>query len=646
MRVKKMGLIIPFVLVVICVSLTFSAQNRAPQSPTAVDKLEQYEDAHKTLLGTKPDAAKDAVRLTEELAKTMPNASSALAKIPRKNLIDQFIFDRIERDGIPHASLTTDEEYIRRVYLDATGMLPKSDLIRSFVADKDPDKRDKLVDSLIGTEEFAEQWAWFYGDLFRLMSFAGNGKDAFQFWNKEWLKYDRPYNDVVTDMLTGTAKSHSSVAQLAFFGRVLRNAGLKGRQPADPTSYYSATANRLDTLDEITVESTRIFLGVNIDCISCHDGAGHLEPLNVYLAERTRKEFSQHAAFFGRVGLISGFNGGNEDAIIDDNPKRKYNTADDAPWWTESETKFPRTGETYEPAFLFTGEKPRPGMNPRQELARMITTNPQFARASVNLIWTKLMTVGFVESYDGFDLARLDPKNPPPQPWTVQPTNPELLEALAADFRASNHSMHRLMKTIMKSNAYQLSAKFPGEWKDAYTPYYARKYVRVMTGPEVIDAIASVTGRPYKWQFSGTEVSRLKQLTDSSDVPGGGRGSRNTETSDVVGILNSFFENNRQTPPPTGNKPTTLQAILMMTSGLVNDRLKAENGTFLQMLSESSKNNDEKIEELYLATLSRFPTAQEKQWVKENVDLEKDLKTGLQNLQWTLLNRAEFLLNH
>src|SRR5207249_2013183 len=139
--------------------------------------------------------------------------------LPRKNFIDEFILGRIERDGIPRAGLSSDEEFLRRATLDATGLLPAADQVRAFIANKDPNKRDKLIDSLIGTEEFAEQWAWFYGDLFRLMNYAGASKNAFQYWNKEWLKVDRPYNEVVTDMLTASSKSHSSVPQLAFLGR-------------------------------------------------------------------------------------------------------------------------------------------------------------------------------------------------------------------------------------------------------------------------------------------------------------------------------------------------------------------------------------------------------------------------------------------
>src|SRR5262249_22562485 len=173
----------------------------------------------------------------------------------------------------------------------------------------------------------------------------------------------------------------------------------------------------------------------------------------------------------------------------------------------------------------------------------------------VNLIWAKLMTVGFVEPWDGFDLARLDPKNPPPKPWTIQPNNPELLEALAADFKANHHSMHHLMKTIMKSNAYQLSSRFPGEWKDSYTRYYARKYARMMTGPEVIDSVAQATGQLYKFPFGSGEVQRVKQLTDLNDVPGRrGAGAGNAEGLDITSIMNSFFETNRQNAIQGGNR--------------------------------------------------------------------------------------------
>ncbi len=634
------------ILTFLCITLALFAQTgQKPTKPAdGAGADDQFRDVHREIGNPAPDKAKEAVRLTNETSKLLPGDRQPVSEIPRSNFIDDIVFAKIERDGIPHANLSNDEEFIRRVTLDATGLLPTPDQVKEFVASKDPDKRNRLIDSLIGTEEFAEQWAWFYGDLFRLMNYAGGAKNAFQYWNKEWLKVDRPYNEVVTDMLTGASKSHSSIPQLAFLGRVLRNDGLKNRDLTDPDN-YGATTNRLDAIDAMSIEISRNFLGVNTQCLACHDGPGHLESVNLFQADHTREDFASQAAFLGKLRPIGIYNVNNSDSVMD-NGAKGYDTGNDAPFYTEAEGVFPRSGKTYEPTFMLTGEKARPGFEPRAEFARMLTKHIQFSRATVNLIWGRLMTIAFVEPYDAFDLYRLDPANPPEKPWTIQPTNPELLEAMAHDFRNNNYSIQGLIKKIMKSSAYQLSSQFPGDWKDDYMPYYARKYVRVMTGPEIVDTIAQATGRPYKFQFAGTEVTRFKQLTDLGDVPGGRRGAGAKEGQDITSLSNSFFETNREAPVPAGNKATTLQAILMMSSDLVTGRVLAEKGGRVQSILESGDSDGKMIEDLFLSSLSRRPTPDEKRASIEIFQFQKDRKHALENLQWTLLNSIEFILNH
>jgi hypothetical protein len=631
-----------FLIAVLCISLSITAQNTPQQKDEAIPEadIDEFREAHRELFQTQ-DKAQEVSRFTQEMSKLLPG-QAAPAAIPRKNFIDDHIFSRIERDRIPHARLSTDDEFIRRVYLDVTGLLPSPDDIRSFLGSTDPAKRDKLIDSLIGTELFAEQWAWHYGDVFRMNEFAGP-KDAFQYFIKEWLQVDRPYSEVVTDIIARSSKGHSTFPQMAFLGRIARNSAMKNRDLTDPDN-YAGNVNRLDGIDEMNVEMSRIFLGTNIECISCHNGARHLETVNLYLSQRTRQEFAEQAAFFGELRIVGSYNSANGDNIYDDDGPG-YNTKNDAPFFTASENRFPRAGTRFEPRFMLTGERPRPGVNPRQELARMITSHPQFSRTTVNFIWSKLMTLGFVEPWDRWDLSRIDPKNPPPQPWTVQPSNPELLEALAADFRDHRYSMHHLIKTIMKSSAYQLSSQFPSEWKESYTPYYARKYVRVMTGPEVVDTVAQATGKPYKFEFKGTEVERVKQLTNLFDIPVISRGGEgHPDGADIHSLMNAFFETNRDSPVPPGNRATTLQAMLMMRTALVNNRVLAEKGTRVQALLESGKSDEQVIEELFLANLSRFPTAAEK---RTYVDLlQKDRKEAAENLQWVLLNSIEFVLNH
>lgn len=633
-RVIKLTIILVGAL---CLSLSLSAQKKNSKAPAAGEQTDQFEEVHRAMLGSKQDKASEAEKFTAEAARALPRTSAG--EIRRKNLVDEHIFGRMDRDGIPHAGLSKDEEFIRRVYLDATGLVPSADKVREFTASKDPQKRDKLVDSLIGSEEFADQWAWFWGDLFRLQD------STFHYWNKEWLQVDRPYSEVFYDLVTGVGKSQITIPNLGLLDRAILN-NAKSRIPTDRDNYF--LVNRLDMVDEFSIDVARIFLGINIDCIACHDGAGHMESVNLYLAGKTREEFHRQAAFLGRTRAIATWddrvkNVSPTNSIVDD-LAAGYNTGDDAPFFTLSENRFPRNGKRYEPAFLLTGERPRPGVNPRAELGRILPSHIQFSRAVVNLIWGKLMAVGFVEPYDGFDLDRLDPKKPPPEPWTVQPSNPWLLDALAEDFRAHNFSIHHLMKTIMKSSAYQLSAHFDGEWTESYSPYYARRFVRVLTGPEVADAIAQVTGRPYKFNFSGIEVARVHQLATPSGVGARAKGENAGEGPDVAAIMQGFFQSNRSTPAQTVNKATTMQALLMMSSPAIKNRVVTEKSTRLLQLVESHKTNEEVIDELFLSSLSRWPTPAEKEIALQA--MEKDRKTGAEDLQWALLNGIEFILNH
>lgn len=627
------------VLMLVYLSMTVVAQKGKQQtSPAQVAPTmdpARLEKAHEGLFSVQPNKAAEASRLTREVASVLTGTPSS-AEIARKNFIDDQIFGRIERDRIPHAPLSGDEEFIRRAYLDATGLLPTSHQVLVFLADKDPQKRDKLIDSLVGSEEFVNQWAWFWGDLLRTKV------PVLHTWTKQWLKADRPYNEVFYDIVTATTKYPAGIPVAEYYGAASYFA-LRDVTPTDSDNYYNL--NRLDLIDAVSVDIGRVFLGINIECVSCHDGAGHADGLNIFLGRTTRGEFAKQAAFLGKMRRTQSWsdrqmNVGDQDSITDDLAPG-YNTGNDAPFFTPAENRFPRDGKTYEPAFILTGEKPRPGENPRKALGRLLPNDPQFSRATVNLIWGKLMTVGFVEPYDGFDLDRLDPKNPPPKPWTIQPTNPELLNALAEDFRANNFSIHRLIKTIMKSNAYQLSARFDSEWKDDYIPYYARRFVRVLTGPEAVDAIAAATGRPYSFSQDGEEVTRVKQLSLPGGVNSTFAGPK--EGTAVSTLMQVFFQSTRATTAPSGNKTSSVQAMMMMASPLVTRRVQAD-GTGVGRLLESGKSDAEIVEEMFLASLSRHPTSGELEVAKRL--MENDRKIGAASLQWTLLNSVEFLLNH
>jgi hypothetical protein len=631
----------------LCAALTLTALGRQAPAPKTMDSPKEkdaFEKVHEGMLSTKPAAGTDASRLTQAVARTLPLTKAAFSKLPRKNLIDEHILGRIERDRIPHAPVARDEEFMRRAYLDATGVLPTPAQVLRFIASKDPAKRDKLIDSLVGTDEFAEQWAWFFGDLLQ------NEDESTYYWMKQWLKVDRPYDETFEEAVTATSKNYFTIPAL----RVHDAAMYVGtRNVGDNPDDYRLT-NRLDIVDQASVNISRIFLGVNIDCIGCHDGAEHLEAVNVYLSERKREEFHRQAAFLGNWRPLMSVNrtpaASLNNSLIDDEGGG-YNTGNDAPYYTAAESRFPRDGRSYKPAFILTGEEPKPGEDPRRALARILPTHIQFSRAAVNLIWGRLMVVGFVDPYDGFDMARLDPRKPPTKPWTIQPTNPELLDALANDFRTNRFSLHHLIKTIMKSNAYQLSTEFPGAWKDDYIPYYARRYVRVLRGVEVVDAIATATGRPFDFpsgnnyvvgqdgQLAAAPIARVKQFA----VPNAVRRTPK-EGNGIFGIMSAFFQSPREAAPGVGNQVTPVQAMLMMNSPIITSRVDTDAGGRLKQMVESGKTEQEIVEELFLAALCRKPLPGELSVALQL--MEKDRKRGAEKVQWAMLNNTEFLLNH
>jgi hypothetical protein len=631
-------------LVLFSFVLTVSAQQGVP--PTADD----FEKAHQGVFGQQPDKAAEASRLTATFASQRGGASQ---EVPIKNYIDEYIFSRMQKDKIPHAPVANDNEFVRRAYLDATGLLPTPAQVREFIASKDPNKRDKLVDSLIGSDDFADQWAWFWSDLFQARN------DSFSYWFKQNLKADRPYNEIFADLVGASAtKNASMIPAWSIYSQSLYNA-LRATTATDQDNYYYA--NRLDWIDESTVNLGRVFLGINMDCFSCHDAKGHTDSINLFLTTKKRSDFHAQAAFFGRTRNIATWSDRSkmpssaQDVIDDLAPG--YKVDNDAPFFTMAEGRFPRKGTTYEPAFILTGEKARPGVNPRQELARIAPSNIQFSRAAVNLVWGKLMVVGFVEPYDGFDLLRLDPDNPPPAPWTIQPTNPWLLEAMAKDFQKNNYSLQRLFKTVMKSSAYQLSTQFPGEWKENYGQYYARRFVRVMTGPEVADALAQVTDQPFTFSLKGQTVTRVKQTASPVVRSGGGSSARNNDAARLASVtqtryndgtaisalMQAFFQSGRETPPSLPNRASAVQAMMMMNSPAVTNRLKPDSG-LLQQLLKSGKSDAEVTEELFLTAVARTPSAQELE-VAQRI-LKANRSQGAADILWALLNTPEFLLNY
>ena len=612
---KQVGNILGCVLLT---ALMLSAQEQGEPREARPEVLspEEISEAHGSLFD-RPES-NEAAELTDRLLGSEPGVEPGL--VERRNFIDDHIFGKMERDGVPHARPASDIEFLRRSTLDLTGRIPARTEVRAFLADDDPDKRDRLVDRLLDSEEYVEKWAYHFMDLFRANGKMGRGQRLFHFWMKQNLRADRPYDQVAYDIISASAKSNHVVAA----SNVMAREHIQGApQPKDGDDL--GMVHQLDTHDELAIHYAKIFMGLNLSCISCHDGQGHLEEVNAWLSTKSRSEFFQLAAFMGRSRYLMYFENGQPQSgefLLDDGSPG-YDTEG------ESMVRVARLGGPDNPVFLLSGEEPKPGEEPREALGRILTAHPQFARGTVNRFWAKLMGFGIVEPFDEFDLLRQDPDNLP-EGWELQPSHAELLEELAQSFRESDYSIKELMRTITRSSAYRLSARFQGEWKDSYARYFARKFVRRLSAEELHDAIALATDRPGDFKFGDSKVGMTLKLTG----PPGGR--------DVRTFLRTFGQSDRNTPPRE-IPGSLLHPLALMQSPVVTDRVIAKEDSRLKSLLDSY-DNDRVVEEMFLGTLSRPPSSEEK--TVALVALNTDRVAGAENLQWALINSVEFFFNY
>ena len=630
--------------------LLFSAAWAAPGSEQAVESASSSVPRDKDHADVTAVAREEAGALTEQVSQELPTTTPG--KVERKNLIDEHIFGKMERDDIPHAGLSSDEEFLRRIYIDLWGRIPPPDKIREFVKDETPDKRDELIEEMLGLRyeidpndpyqgkahgpwlvdaAFLHKWTYWFGDFFQnSRAQLGDGRNAFRDYIYLSLKLNIPYSEFVRRMLTATSLT----------GATSGPANLLLRDHVDDA--MDIYINHEDTLDEIAISTAKYFLGLNLGCVSCHDGAGHLDDINLYLTQKKRVDLWNQAAFFGNIRVSRPAMANQEFTLLEGPAMRPeehwrrgghgYDTK--AP----SIVRIPRFKADVEPAFYLTGEKPTPGRNPREEFARILIDQPQFARATVNWIWSELMVVGIVDPPHDFDLLRQDPANPPPEPWTIQPTHPELLNTLAEDFRRHNFDLRRLISLIVKSSAYQLSSRFDGEWKPEYADYYARRFVRRLSAEELFDAVSEATQVFPELAINGTDknVSYVRDTYSSEDI---------TDT-EMKRFLSFFGQSNRD-KQERDLAGSIVQATLLLNSDLIRNKvLRTTEGSRVAELlcAESPLSIAQLVEELFLATLSRFPTEGElavaEQMLGENVE------DGAEDLQWALLNKRDFIFNY
>lgn len=493
------------------------------------------------------------------------------------NYIDRYVFERLKLFQIPASGLSSDTEFIRRAYLDTLGLLPTAEEVRAFLADPSPTKRQKLIDQLTERPEFADNMSIKWADVLRIAdeTMGESGAKAFHKWLRDSFHANKPMSRLVSELLTASGPTSTSAP--ANYFRAARDS--EGKVP--PEALAEATA--------------QLFLGVRLVCAKCHN-----HPFERW----TQNEYYAFAAFFGQVRRRNGPGKGEETVYLD----------------PRGEVTHLRTGEVMKPKLLGAAVvEPVQGQDRRAALAEWLTSpeNPFFAKSIVNRVWSHLLGKGIVEPIDDFRDS-----NPP--------VNDALLEALAKDFAAHNFELRYLVRTIMNSRTYQLTARVLPLNKTDST-YFSHALPRTLTAEQLADVISQVTGVPF----------------DYPGYPAGTRAAQLAGTSVKTGFLKVFGrpDRNLNCECEREKDPTLFQALKLITDRDIDAKLSSDQGRIAQ-LAASGKPDTEVLEEMYLTALARPPSAREKQEWISYFSRSGDRRKALEDLGWVLINSKEFLFRH
>ena len=522
--------------------------------------------------------------LSKSLRRTTPAASN--------NFIDERVFDKLRRFHLIPSQLSSDGEFLRRVCLDLTGTLPPPERTREFLADPDRGKREKLIEILLDTPEYVDYWTFRFAQLFRVALFQ-NGinlrwSEAYWEWIRTQIRTNTPYDRVARERIAAIGSSPASRHFL-------------------PNGEVRYPQNKMG-------EQVRVFMGRRLDCAECHN-----HPFEAW----SQDQFWGLAAFFGRMNLIGG-RGEEPGTVIYEDP-----TGQEIDLFVVDKSRkvlHPRTKKEVWPAFPDGTRLSEPELeDPRLKLAEWVTAHPYFAEATANRMWAYFLGRGLVEPVDDF---RSD--NPP--------THPGLLQDLARHFLASGYDLKELIRVIVNSRTYQLSSRpNPNNRQDRFN--YSHSLPRVLEAEVLLDAIAAVTGMPllFRQDSYGEGLGTLPPGTRAIQV----------KIPDVFQsrVLNIYGQGNRSMLPEGRPIPNLRRALHSLAGSTFTDNISHPQGR-LSGLIESGASTAQIIEELYLHTLTRYPTREEQSSLGKSIASRVSRREGLQDLLWGLLNSPEFYHNH
>ncbi|MCA9114999.1 MAG: DUF1553 domain-containing protein [Planctomycetaceae bacterium] len=497
---------------------------------------------------------------------------------PVRNFIDEHVDRRLKKLNISPSELCSDAEFLRRVSLDLTGTLPTEEEARRFLAGSVTEageatsaaRRARLVNELLERPEFADLQALRWADLLRVDRQKLGHKGAWEFyrWIHESFATSQPLDE--------------------FAAGVIAAEGLLHRNP--PGNLYKVITDPGDMASTLS----QVFLGIRIECARCHH-----HPFDRW----SQTDYYGMQAFFTQTGFKATPRG-QMIAALKNTPTRHPRT---------KEVIFAHPLGTENPAASPEGDR-------RRILADWLTSpeNPAFARNIANRTWAWLFGRGIINPVDDVRLT-----NPP--------SNPELLDALAASLIDSGYDLKQLIRTITASRTYQLSSA-PNETNLHDEQNWSRSLFRQVEAEVLLDAVCQVSGIPEK--FEG--------------LPAGGRAIELWDSRVPHYFLRVFGRPLRVSACECERitEPTVSQVLHVLNSPEIHAKLAHENGR-LARLVEQQPDDGALVESLYLRFYSRFPESEERAAAVEYLTAHSsDRRRAVEDVAWSMMNTIEFLMNH
>ena len=527
-------------------------------------------------------AALPFVRDTEH-ALVVAEKLNALEQTLGDAAIDRLLLQQWRRLGIVPSGLADDTAFLRRVSIDICGTLPTVDEINAYVSDNRPDKRQRLIDRLLDRSEYASYFSLKWGDILQnrgagySTSQQRAGTTLFSAWIRDSLADNKPYDQFVSEILTAS--------------------GSQSENP--PTLWYRTVRKSPEYVESVA----QAFLGVRIQCAQCHH----------HPSERwSQTDYYRLAAVFARVGRKGGF----ADAEV---PTDEVIFVSD-----KGSVVHPRTGEVLAPAALGSDVfRLDHHVDPREQLAEWMTQpdNPFFARTMVNRMWAHFLGRGIIHPID--DARSTNP-----------PSNPELLDVLAADFVASGYDIKQLIRSITNSYAYRLDS-VPTDGNAEDTQLFARFYPRRMSAEVLLDGISQVLDVPTEF---ASGAGMFPTGTRAIDLP---------DENVPAAFLDIFGRPGRMSACECErvDAPALTQALELVNSAEIQRKLTEATG-FAHQIALTETSNSDRATRIFLRTLGRAPRTEELKISVDYLDGQSDPQEACRSLLWSLLATNEFLFNH